>query len=122
MCTQKCYGKYDSCLLILCDHCERETHTYCLDPPLAAVPEEDPWYCHSCTVEGIPEAESQDPDHLSLGASGSDIDFGLGFESDAMPVSGSKKRSWSGGSADLGEWSRGLTKIRALSEGDDIRR
>lgn len=129
---QKCFGKYDSSLLILCDHCERETHTYCLDPPLAAVPEEDPWYCHSCSLEGVPtpsvhpaELESQEPDHLSLGgASGSDIDFGLGFESDVpLPVPGSsKKRTWSGGSADMAEWSRGLKKIRAFSEGEDVRR
>jgi len=49
---KKCYGKYDSHLLVLCDHCDRETHTYCLDPPLAEVPLEDPWYCQSCSASG----------------------------------------------------------------------
>lgn len=43
-----CYGKFDSHLLILCDHCDRETHTYCLHPPLNAVPSEEPWYCETC--------------------------------------------------------------------------
>jgi hypothetical protein len=48
--------------LILCDHCERETHTYCLEPPLAAVPDTDPWYCQSCTAEGVPEREAGEGD------------------------------------------------------------
>lgn len=43
-----CYGKFDSNLLILCDDCERETHSYCLHPPLASVPSADPWYCETC--------------------------------------------------------------------------
>ena len=42
---QKCHGKFDSDLLILCDHCDREIHTYCFNPPLPAVPDEDPWFC-----------------------------------------------------------------------------
>jgi hypothetical protein len=59
---QKCFGKFDSNLLILCDHCERETHTYCLEPPLAAVPDTDPWYCQSCTAEGVPDREAGEGD------------------------------------------------------------
>jgi hypothetical protein len=30
--------------LLLCEGCEVESHTYCLDPPLDAVPEDD-WFC-----------------------------------------------------------------------------
>jgi hypothetical protein len=78
---QKCYGKFDSSLLILCDHCDRETHTYCLDPPLAAVPLEDPWYCQSCTAEGVPdrdpdswEGEEGDPGDASEGSEEDDPD------------------------------------------------
>lgn len=48
LCCQACHGKHDANLLILCDQCERETHTYCLHPPLSAVPSTDPWYCESC--------------------------------------------------------------------------
>lgn len=44
--VQSCYGKFDSNLLILCDYCEQEIHTYCFRPePLACVPDADPWYC-----------------------------------------------------------------------------
>ena len=44
-------------MLILCDYCERETNTYCLDPPLSAVPVQDPWYCQSCEADGEPYKE-----------------------------------------------------------------
>lgn len=30
--------------LMLCEGCNDEYHTYCLDPPLDAVPHDD-WYC-----------------------------------------------------------------------------
>jgi PHD-finger len=30
--------------LLLCEGCDTESHTYCLDPPLDAVPDED-WFC-----------------------------------------------------------------------------
>jgi E3 ubiquitin-protein ligase UHRF1 len=46
-----CFGKTQPQLLILCDRCNRETHTFCLHPPLTAVPEEDPWYCESCAQQ-----------------------------------------------------------------------
>eukprot|EP01038_Epipyxis_sp_PR26KG_P009114 gene9114-12293_t len=46
---RKCFGKFDNDLLIVCDLCERESHTYCMNPPLAAVPEDDPWYCVDCS-------------------------------------------------------------------------
>ncbi|XP_022934434.1 methyl-CpG-binding domain-containing protein 9-like [Cucurbita moschata] len=42
--------------VLLCDTCDAEYHTYCLNPPLARIPEGN-WYCPSCvmgthTVEG----------------------------------------------------------------------
>lgn len=33
--------------VLLCDACDSEYHTYCLDPPLARIPEGN-WYCPSC--------------------------------------------------------------------------
>jgi hypothetical protein len=44
---QKCFGKHDTESLLLCDGCDREYHTYCLDPPLWQVPE-GKWYCEDC--------------------------------------------------------------------------
>ena len=34
-------------LTLMCDECEYFYHTFCLDPPLDAVPEDD-WYCPGC--------------------------------------------------------------------------
>ena len=70
-------------------------------------------------VEGVPDMDSQAPDILSLGASGSDVDFGL-FDPDMLAgVAAPKKRTWSSGSgASVGEWGKGLKKIRAMSESD----
>uniref|UniRef100_A0A7N0VDH2 Methyl-CpG-binding domain-containing protein 9 n=2 Tax=Kalanchoe fedtschenkoi TaxID=63787 RepID=A0A7N0VDH2_KALFE len=35
--------------VLLCDTCDAEYHRYCLDPPLAKIPEGN-WYCPSCLV------------------------------------------------------------------------
>jgi hypothetical protein len=35
--------------VLLCDTCDHEYHTYCLNPPLARIPEGN-WYCPSCVV------------------------------------------------------------------------
>lgn len=33
--------------VLLCDSCDSEYHTYCLNPPLVRIPEGN-WYCPSC--------------------------------------------------------------------------
>tara|TARA_B100000674_G_C37177706_1_gene618227 strand:- start:90 stop:443 length:354 start_codon:yes stop_codon:yes gene_type:complete len=35
--------------MILCDSCDRGFHTFCLDPPLDAVPSGE-WFCATCTA------------------------------------------------------------------------
>ncbi|KAI4346993.1 hypothetical protein L6164_007848 [Bauhinia variegata] len=45
--------------VLLCDTCDAEYHTYCLNPPLARIPEGN-WYCPSCvdgkhTVQDVSE-------------------------------------------------------------------
>lgn len=35
--------------VLLCDKCDAEYHTYCLDPPLARIPEGN-WYCPLCVA------------------------------------------------------------------------
>ncbi|KAA8529561.1 hypothetical protein F0562_033640 [Nyssa sinensis] len=35
--------------VLLCDTCDSEYHTYCLNPPLARIPEGN-WYCPSCVA------------------------------------------------------------------------
>jgi hypothetical protein len=39
-----CGRDNDHSNLLLCEGCDTESHTYCLDPPLDAVPDED-WFC-----------------------------------------------------------------------------
>ncbi|XP_065877464.1 methyl-CpG-binding domain-containing protein 9 [Euphorbia lathyris] len=44
--------------VLLCDSCDAEYHTYCLNPPLARIPEGN-WYCPSCVgVAKVQEAPS----------------------------------------------------------------
>ena len=42
-----CFGKHHQTKLLLCDRCDDEYHTFCLDPPLKAVPKKK-WFCPSC--------------------------------------------------------------------------
>ena len=35
--------------VLLCDTCDSEYHTYCLNPPLLKIPEGN-WYCPSCVA------------------------------------------------------------------------
>ncbi|XP_050208534.1 methyl-CpG-binding domain-containing protein 9-like [Mercurialis annua] len=46
--------------VLLCDKCDSGYHTYCLNPPLARIPEGN-WYCPSCSGQGA----SQVPQFIS---------------------------------------------------------
>ncbi|KAL7241003.1 hypothetical protein ACSBR2_006598 [Camellia fascicularis] len=48
--------------VLLCDTCDSEYHTYCLNPPLARIPEGN-WYCPSC-IAG--QFKSQGTSHGTL--------------------------------------------------------
>ncbi|KAM3318543.1 hypothetical protein ACQJBY_035979 [Aegilops geniculata] len=50
----------DDHVVLLCDDCDSEYHIYCLNPPLAGIPEGD-WFCPSCMLK--PERS-----HLDQGA------------------------------------------------------
>lgn len=44
-----CFGKHNQTKLLLCDLCDEEYHTFCLDPPLTNVPTaQHKWFCPSC--------------------------------------------------------------------------
>lgn len=43
-----CFGKQSQAKLLICDMCNDEYHTFCLDPPLTKVPSSDKWFCPSC--------------------------------------------------------------------------
>jgi hypothetical protein len=42
-----CFGKHHQTQLLLCDRCDAEYHTFCLDPPLKTVPKKK-WFCPNC--------------------------------------------------------------------------
>ncbi|XP_028273546.1 E3 ubiquitin-protein ligase UHRF2 isoform X2 [Parambassis ranga] len=43
-----CGGKQDAHMQLLCDECNMAFHIYCLNPPLAQIPEDEDWYCPTC--------------------------------------------------------------------------
>ncbi|XP_051269528.1 E3 ubiquitin-protein ligase UHRF2 isoform X2 [Dicentrarchus labrax] len=43
-----CGGKQDAHMQLLCDECNMAFHIYCLNPPLATIPEDEDWYCPTC--------------------------------------------------------------------------
>jgi hypothetical protein len=45
-----CFGKQNQTKLLLCDRCDDEYHTFCLDPPLRSVPSTKKWFCPSCSA------------------------------------------------------------------------
>mmetsp|Transcript_1194 Transcript_1194/g.2425 ORF Transcript_1194/g.2425 Transcript_1194/m.2425 type:complete len:193 (-) Transcript_1194:696-1274(-) len=54
-----CCGEDDDhANILLCEGCNDEYHTYCLDPPLRSVPTGD-WYCSKCKVPSL-EADGLD--------------------------------------------------------------
>ncbi|KAK4473974.1 hypothetical protein MN116_003293 [Schistosoma mekongi] len=47
-----CNRPDDEAHLLLCDHCDRGYHTYCLPTPLSSIPDGD-WFCPECFRQGI---------------------------------------------------------------------
>ncbi|CAL9695451.1 unnamed protein product [Knipowitschia caucasica] len=43
-----CGIKQDPDKQLLCDECDMAYHTYCLNPPLTSIPEDEDWYCPNC--------------------------------------------------------------------------
>uniref|UniRef100_A0AAQ5ZD62 E3 ubiquitin-protein ligase UHRF n=1 Tax=Amphiprion ocellaris TaxID=80972 RepID=A0AAQ5ZD62_AMPOC len=43
-----CGGKQDAHMQLLCDECNMAFHIYCLNPPLATIPDDEDWYCPTC--------------------------------------------------------------------------
>ncbi|THD19064.1 PHD and RING finger domain-containing protein 1 [Fasciola hepatica] len=50
--------------LLLCDHCDRGYHTYCLSSPLSSIPPGD-WFCPDCVRHGIGVNSTQTNDRAS---------------------------------------------------------
>jgi len=46
-----CFGKHQQSKLLLCDACDEEYHTFCLDPPIKLPPPDQKWFCPSCETK-----------------------------------------------------------------------
>jgi hypothetical protein len=73
---RKCFGKHDSEYLLLCDHCDQEAHTYCLDPQLHEVPT-DAWFCGFCVAAGhnVPSTDAGEDTAMAV-VEGEDVSEG----------------------------------------------
>eukprot|EP01043_Picozoa_sp_COSAG02_P031900 COSAG02_NODE_2105_length_9815_cov_6.857143_3_plen_702_part_00 len=54
----------DEANMLLCDSCPEGYHIYCLNPKLAAIPDDD-WYCHKCEALGARTRTLEKADAIS---------------------------------------------------------
>ncbi|GLD49916.1 E3 ubiquitin-protein ligase UHRF1 [Lates japonicus] len=81
-----CGIKQDPDKQLLCDECDMAYHTYCLNPPLTSIPEDEDWYCPGCrndTSEVVLAGEKLAESHLCFllasFSSSSQRDWGKGM-------------------------------------------
>nr|XP_014342612.1 PREDICTED: E3 ubiquitin-protein ligase UHRF1 [Latimeria chalumnae] len=81
-----CGGKQDPEKQLLCDECDMAFHTYCLNPPLTAIPNDEDWYCPDCrndtsevVLAGEKLKESKKKAKMASANSSSQRDWGKGM-------------------------------------------
>uniref|UniRef100_A0A7N6BD34 E3 ubiquitin-protein ligase UHRF n=1 Tax=Anabas testudineus TaxID=64144 RepID=A0A7N6BD34_ANATE len=81
-----CGIKQDPDKQLLCDECDMAYHTYCLNPPLTSIPEDEDWYCPGCrndssevVLAGEKLKESKKKAKMASASSSSQRDWGKGM-------------------------------------------
>ncbi|KAM3876053.1 E3 ubiquitin-protein ligase UHRF1 [Diretmus argenteus] len=81
-----CGIKQDPDKQLLCDECDMAFHTYCLDPPLTSIPDDEDWYCPGCrndvsevVLAGEKLKESKKKSKMASASSSSQRDWGKGM-------------------------------------------
>uniref|UniRef100_A0A672PDX8 E3 ubiquitin-protein ligase UHRF n=1 Tax=Sinocyclocheilus grahami TaxID=75366 RepID=A0A672PDX8_SINGR len=81
-----CGVKQDPDKQLLCDECDMAFHTYCLNPPLTTIPEDEDWYCPECrndasevVLAGEKLKESKKKAKMASASSSSQRDWGKGM-------------------------------------------
>uniref|UniRef100_A0AAQ4RXE9 E3 ubiquitin-protein ligase UHRF n=1 Tax=Gasterosteus aculeatus aculeatus TaxID=481459 RepID=A0AAQ4RXE9_GASAC len=81
-----CGIKQDPDKQLLCDECDMAFHTYCLNPPLTTIPEDEDWYCPGCrndasevVLAGEKLKESKKKSKMASASSSSQRDWGKGM-------------------------------------------
>ena len=52
-CCVLCNSSEDEAIMLMCDGCGKGHHTYCLQPPLAGIPDAIVWLCPACEQAGV---------------------------------------------------------------------
>ncbi|XP_072294857.1 E3 ubiquitin-protein ligase UHRF1 [Eucyclogobius newberryi] len=81
-----CGIKQDPDKQLLCDECDMAYHTYCLNPPLTSIPEDEDWYCPNCRIDssevvraGEKLKESKKKSKMASANSSTQRDWGKGM-------------------------------------------
>lgn len=81
-----CGIKQDPDKQLLCDECDMAYHTYCLNPPLTSIPDDEDWYCPGCrndssevVLAGEKLKESKKKAKMASASSSSQRDWGKGM-------------------------------------------
>ncbi|XP_042271747.1 E3 ubiquitin-protein ligase UHRF1 [Thunnus albacares] len=81
-----CGIKQDPDKQLLCDECDMAYHTYCLNPPLTSIPEDEDWYCPGCrndasevVLAGQKLKDSKKKAKMASASSSSQRDWGKGM-------------------------------------------
>ncbi|XP_066503598.1 E3 ubiquitin-protein ligase UHRF1 isoform X2 [Hoplias malabaricus] len=81
-----CGVKQDPEKQLLCDECDMAFHTYCLNPPLTSIPDDEDWYCPECrndasevVLAGEKLKESKKKSKMASASSSSQRDWGKGM-------------------------------------------
>uniref|UniRef100_A0A8C5FZZ2 E3 ubiquitin-protein ligase UHRF n=1 Tax=Gouania willdenowi TaxID=441366 RepID=A0A8C5FZZ2_GOUWI len=81
-----CGIKQDPDKQLLCDECDMAYHTYCLNPPLTTIPDDEDWYCPGCRNDssevvraGERLKESKKKAKMASASSSSQRDWGKGM-------------------------------------------
>lgn len=81
-----CGIKQDPDKQLLCDECDMAYHTYCLNPPLTSIPDDEDWYCPNCRIDssevvraGEKLKESKKKSKMASATSSSQRDWGKGM-------------------------------------------
>ncbi len=79
--------------MLLCDGCGTGWHTYCLDQPLGAVPEDD-WICPTCVTAGVTPAVVQARTEAAAAAPTPPVPAGKLFPRAATKAIGAEAQSY----------------------------
>jgi len=100
----------DHANLLICERCDSEYHTYCLDPPLRSVPEGD-FYCEKCKPfvlgKSLQQQTDSTSDSIALRNYDISLDDGLDEMVNALPPQFTSRFGevlWAAGGVGFGWW------------------